>query len=90
MNEIVITFLLAGDKYMPEMHLKQAGNTYSDCGPVSKNKERIQEIQTGDTNKTQEVQTTYTKMNLIKLVFNMMWHMEVLKIQLEEQVLTKF
>ena len=28
MNEIVNTFLLAGDKFMPEMHLKQPGFTY--------------------------------------------------------------
>ena len=50
MNEIVIKFLLAGDKFMPEMHLKQAGFTYSDFGPFPKNKERIQKfMQTGDS-----------------------------------------
>ena len=32
MNEIVSKFLLAGDKIMPEMHLKQSGFTYSACG----------------------------------------------------------
>ena len=42
MNEIVNKFLLAGDKFMPEMHLKQPGFTYSACGPFTKNKERIQ------------------------------------------------
>ena len=41
MNEIVNKFLLAGDKYMPEMHLKQPGFTYNACGPFTKNKERI-------------------------------------------------
>ena len=41
MNEIVNKFLLAGDKFMPEMHLKQPGFTYSTCGPFTKNKERI-------------------------------------------------
>ena len=41
MNEIVNTFLLARDKPMPEMHLRQAGFTYSACGPLTKNKERI-------------------------------------------------
>ena len=41
MNEIVNKFLLAGDKFMPEMHLKQPGFTYSACGPFTKNKERI-------------------------------------------------
>ena len=29
MNEIVNNFLLAGDKFMPEMHLKQTGFIYS-------------------------------------------------------------
>ena len=39
MNEIVNTFLLVEDKFMPEMHLKQTGLTYSACGPLTKNKE---------------------------------------------------
>ena len=41
MNETVNKFLLAGDKFMPEMHLKQSGFTYSACGLFTKNKERI-------------------------------------------------
>ena len=50
MNEIVNKFLLAGNKFMPEMHLKQPGFTYSACGPFTKNKERIQKFkETGDT-----------------------------------------
>ena len=50
MNEIVHKFLLAGGKFMPEMHLKQPGFTYSACGPFTKNKERIQKFkETGDT-----------------------------------------
>ena len=41
--------LLAGDKVMPEMHLKQPQFTYSACGPFTKNKERIQKFkETGD------------------------------------------
>ena len=49
MNEIVNTFLLAGDKSMPEMHLKQPGFSYSACGPFTKNKERIKKFkETGD------------------------------------------
>ena len=44
-------FLLVGDKFMPEMHLKQLGFTYSTCGPFTKNKERIEKfLQTGNTN----------------------------------------
>ena len=50
MNEIFNTFLLAGDKFVPEMHLKQPGFTYSACGPFTKNKERIRKFkETGDT-----------------------------------------
>ena len=50
MNEIVNKVLLAGDKYMPEMHLKEPGFTHSACGPFTKNKERIQKFkETGDT-----------------------------------------
>ena len=51
MNEIVNKYLLAGDKFMPERHLKQPGFTYSACGPFTKNKGRIQNFkETGDTN----------------------------------------
>ena len=47
MNEIVNKFLLAGYKFMPEMHLRF---TYSACGPFTKNKERIQKFRKiGDT-----------------------------------------
>ena len=50
MNEIVNRFLLAWDKFMPEMHLKQPGFTYTACGPFTKNKERIQKLKkTEDT-----------------------------------------
>ena len=38
MNEIIDTFLLAGDKIMFETHLNQPGFTYSACGPFTKNK----------------------------------------------------
>ena len=31
MNEIINTFLLAGDKFMPEMHLILLGFTHSAC-----------------------------------------------------------
>ena len=49
-NEIVNNFLLAGDKLMPELHLKQPEFTYSACGPFIKNKERIQKFkETEDT-----------------------------------------
>ena len=50
MNEIINKFLLVGDKFMPEMHLKQPGFTYSACGPFTKHAERIKKFeQTGNT-----------------------------------------
>ena len=44
MNEIVNKFLLVGGTFMPEMHLKQPGFTYSACGPFTRNKERIEKF----------------------------------------------
>ena len=74
MNEIVNKFLLASDKFMPEMHLKQPGFTYSACVPFTKNKERIQKFkETGDT-------IYIHKLNLIRLAFNTIWQKEILKI----------
>ena len=50
MNAIINKFLLTGDKFMPEMHLRQPGFTYSACGPFTKHRERINKfINTGDT-----------------------------------------
>ena len=50
MNEIVNKFLLAGDKFMLEMYLKQPGFTYSACGLFTKNKKTFQKFkETGDT-----------------------------------------
>ena len=49
-NEIGNKFLLACDKFMPEMHSNQPGFTYSACEPFTKNKERIQKLkETGNT-----------------------------------------
>ena len=51
MKETVNKILLARDKFMPEMHLKQPRFTYSACNLFTKNKERIQKFMpTGDTN----------------------------------------
>ena len=74
MNEIVNKLLLVGDKFMPEMHLKQPSFTYSACGPFTKNKERIEKLmQTGNADLILEIK-------LIKLVFNMVWLMAKQKI----------
>ena len=61
MNGIINNSLLAEDKFMPKMHLKQPSVfnknkkqpcfTYSACGPFTKNKQSIQRfLETGDTN----------------------------------------
>ena len=51
MNEIVNKFLLVEDKFLPEMHLKQPGFTYSAYCPFTKNKDRIEKVmQTENTN----------------------------------------
>ena len=50
MNDIINNFLLVGDKFIPEMHLRQPEFTYSACGPFTKSKERTQKFkQTGDS-----------------------------------------
>ena len=50
MNKIINKLLLAGDKFMTEMHLRQPQFTYSACGPFTKHKERIKKFnRTGDT-----------------------------------------
>ena len=67
------TFLLVGDKFMPEMHLKQPGFTYSACGLFTENKE-LKSL--GKL----EMQTLLIKMDLIKHVFSMIWLREKQKI----------
>ena len=43
--------MLAGDKFMSEMHLRQPGFTYSACGPFTTHKQRIKKfMETGDAN----------------------------------------
>ena len=50
MNNVINKFLLAGDKFMPEMHFRQPQFVYSACGPFTRHKERIKEFKrTGDT-----------------------------------------
>ena len=51
MNNLINKFLLAGDKLMPEIHLRQPQFTYSACGRFTRHEERIQKFkETGDTN----------------------------------------
>ena len=51
MNNLINNFFLLGDKFMPEIHLRQPQFTYSSCGPFTRYEERIQKFkETGDTN----------------------------------------
>ena len=52
-------FLLAGDKFVPEMHLRQLVFTYSACGPFTKSKERIQKFKGDLKQKITTVFMTY-------------------------------
>ena len=82
MNEIVNKFLLAGDAFMPEMHLKQPGFTYSACGSFTKNKERIQKFKEAGY-------TSYIYKNeLDKACFQHDRLMEILKIQQKKKKTT--
>ena len=50
MNNVINKFLLAGDKFMPEIHLRQPQFVYSACGPFTRHQERIKKYKrTGDT-----------------------------------------
>ena len=70
MNEIVNMILLVGDKFMPVMHLKQPAFTYSALVHLPKSKKEL------NSSCRLEIQILFTEMNLIKLVFNMIWLME--------------
>ena len=74
MKEIINKFLLAGDKLMPEMHLKQLGFTLVLLDLLLKTKKKFK------NSKKQEILAIFIKMNLTKFVFSMIWLMEILKI----------
>ena len=44
MNKIINKILLAGDKFMPELHLRRSGFIYSACGLFTKHCKRIQKF----------------------------------------------
>ena len=51
MNNLINKFLLVGDKFMPEIHLRQPQFTYNACGPFTRHEERIQKFKEAvDTN----------------------------------------
>ena len=64
MNEIVNKYLAAGDKFMPEIHLEQAGFTYSTCSSFTKTKTELKKLC------REEIQIAFKKMILKKLIFN--------------------
>ena len=45
MNKIINKLFLTGDKFMPELHLKQSGFTYSACGPFTKRFEEFKSLE---------------------------------------------
>ena len=48
-SNVINKLLLAGDKFMPEIHLRQPQFTYRACGPFTKHEQRIQKFkETGD------------------------------------------
>ena len=63
MNKFIKKFLLTGDKFMPELHLKQLGFTYSACGPL------LNTVKKFKTLEKQVIQNIYIEMNQTKLVF---------------------
>ena len=70
MNEIVNKFLLARDKFMPEMHLKQPRVTVDH---LLKRRKELKNLE------KQDIQAIFTNY-IYKTAFNSIWLMEILKI----------
>ena len=84
MNNTINKLLLAGDKFMPEIHLRQPQFTYSACGRFTKHEQRIQKFkETGDTN-------YIYKNELDKACFAHDQHILILKILQKEPLQIKF
>ena len=73
MNNIINKFLLAGDKFMPEMHLRQPRFVYRACGPFTRHKELK------NLNKL-VIHVIFIEMSSIKLAFNTILLMQIIKI----------
>ena len=63
MNETVNKFLLAGDKFMPEMHLKQPEFTHSACCPFTKNKKEFKSSENLHSSFSYYLETFYKLLN---------------------------
>ena len=83
-SNVINKLLLAGDKFIPEIHLRQPQFTYNACGPFTKHEQRILKFkETGDTNYVY-------KNELIRLVLFMMPHILIVKILQKELLQIKF
>ena len=83
-SNVINKFLLVGDKFTPEIHLRQLQFTYSACGPFTKHEQKIQKFkETGDTNYVY-------KNELDKLVLFMMPHILIVKMLQKEPLQIKF
>ena len=69
---------------MPEMHLKSLDLLIALVDHLLKTNKEFK------NSKKQEIQAIFTKMNLIRHAFNMIWLMEILKIKKKEHFLIKF
>ena len=74
MNNVINKFLLAGGKFMHEMHLRQPQFIYRACGPFTRHKKELKNV-----NK-QMIRVIFIEMNLIKLVFNTILLKQIIKI----------
>ena len=55
MNKTIVKFVLAGNKFMSEKHLRQPGFTYNACRPLTKNN--------GKKLRKQEIHNIFIRMN---------------------------
>ena len=73
MNSLINKFLLAGDKFMPEMHLRHLNIPKMLVENVLKTKKEYKTL------KKLQIKNIFTEMNYTKLLFNMIWLVEILK-----------
>ena len=74
MNNIINKLLLAGDKFMPEMHLRQPQFVYSIADLLLDTKKKLKNL------KKLVIRVIFIEMNLIKLVSNTILLMQIIKI----------
>ena len=87
MNEIMNKLLLAGDIFVPKMHLKQPCFNYSPCGPLTKKKKKKKELKSLCK---LEILILFTKMSLIRLLLNTIWLMEIKRFSIKNSIRQNF